>query len=181
MTKKPSGTRSRKRPSAGTGEKDGEMAKFRKNLDRMFGYLYAAGLATESKQLAEEIFEKYMKGRGRTGRRAARLFYDSRAVPLPAGMRPSLMSERRLKYVARNRVIEVSVVPLFPGRFEVTGRVGDGAAVRAAAVSLKGRRRFQTDVDEFGFFSFSGVNPGTYSLELNLEGEGVVIDDLELR
>ncbi len=181
MTKEPSGKRSKKRSSSGTDEKDRTMAKLRDSLDRMFGYLHTAGLVSQSKQLAEEIFEKYMEGRRRTGRRTAHLFYDSRAIPLAAGMRPSLMSERRLKYVAHGHTIEVSVVPLFPGRFEVTGRVGDGAAVRPAAISLKGRRHFHTDIDEFGFFSFSGVNPGAYSLEFDLEGERVVIDDLELR
>ncbi len=152
-----------------------------RKLDRMFEYLETAGFSADSKALADAIFDNFHKSRHPEDDRNAHLYYDSRAIPLPEGVRPSLMSERRLKYSAGNITLELSVTPVFPGRFEVTGRL-EGISRDSVIVSrLKGRRTRRAETDEFGFFTFSGVDPGTYSLYCNVEDKEIIVHDLELR
>jgi hypothetical protein len=152
-----------------------------RKLDRMFEYLETAGFSADSKALADAIFENFHKNRRRQDDRDAHLYYDSRAIPLPQGVRPSLMSERRLKYSAGDVTLELSVTPVFPGRFEVTGRF-DGAARESTIISrLKGRRTVRAETDEFGFFTFSSVDPGTYSLHCKVGDKEIIVHDLELR
>lgn len=157
------------------------MAALSRKLDRMFEYLKAADFSVASRALADAVFEDYHKRRRGGGDRNAHLYYDSRAIPLPSGVRPSLMSERRLKYLADGIILELSVTPVFPGRFEVTGRF-DGV-VRDVVIKtrLKGRRTFRAETDEFGFFTFSPVDPGTYSLYCSMGDDEIIVQDLELR
>lgn len=157
------------------------MGALSRKLDRMFEYLETAGFAAESKALAGAIFDNYQKGRDRKGDRNAYLYYDSRAVPLPAGVRPSLISERRLKYSAGEITLEVSVTPVFPGRFELTGRFEGVTRDQVIATRLKGRRTLRAETDEFGFFTFSSVDPGTYTLYCKVGDEEIIVRDLELR
>ncbi len=157
------------------------MSAMNRELDRMFEYLETAGVSADSRVLADAIFENFQKGRRRPDGRNAYLYYDSRAIPLPAGVRPSLMSERRLKYSAGDITLEVSITPVFPGRFEVTGRFEGVAGKSVIKSHLKGRRTLSGETDEFGFFTFSAVDPGTYSLYCKVGDEEVIVHDLELR
>lgn len=152
-----------------------------RNLDRMFEYLETSGFAVESKALADAIFDNYQKSRSRRDDRNAHLYYDSRAIPLPAGVRPSLMSERRLKYSAGKMTLELSVTPVFPGRFELTGRFDGVARDHVVKTRLKGRRTLRAETDEFGFFTFSSIDPGIYSLHCKMGDDEIIVHDLELR
>ncbi len=149
-------------------------------LRRLLEYVNSADLLSATKQMAGEIFEKYTRGRSCAGVTTANLYYDSRAVPAPAGVRPSLLSERRMKFLARRTIIELSITPVFPGRFELTGRVDNSEERRPVAVRLTGGRQLRAETDEFGFFSFSALNPGKYSLSFTLGGEDILLDELEL-
>ncbi len=177
--KNKSKSRAQRKKAAASGEY--AMDALGRKLDRMFEYLETAGFAADSKTLADAIFDNYQKNRGRQDDRNAYLYYDSRAVSLPAGVRPSLMSERRLKYSAGELSLELSVTPVFPGRFEVTGRFDGLARERVVTTRLKGRRTLRAETDEFGFFTFSSVDPGTYSLHCKVGDEEIVVHDLELR
>ena len=150
-------------------------------LHRMFEAYESTGMGHATGKLAERIFEHFLASRDRKGRSAGRLFYDSRVIPLPAGIRPSLMSERRLKYIVDAGVLELSVVPVFPGRFAMTGRLEGYGPDEKISARLAGRKTLRADTDEFGFFSFATIDPGMYKLRLGIGGKETVIHGLELR
>ncbi len=90
------------------------------------------------------------------------------------------MSERRLKFAIGTETLELSVVPVFPGRFQITGRFDKGDPHRRQKVHLKGRSNQTAGVDEYGFFSFAAVNPGTYRLILGTGVEKILVPGLIL-
>lgn len=145
--------------------------------------LQQSGMATAS--LAADIFDSHNLGKGPGKRNRARLYYDSRLVPLPEGVRPSLVSERRLKYQTGFGELELSIVPVYPGRFEITGRFGNSKPIPLAEAVLQGRKTSRTGIDKYGFFSFAVVNPGTYTLRFGEEGDGageeIVLENLKLQ
>jgi hypothetical protein len=150
-------------------------------LQGMFHRLEWDKTIAASRQVAAGIFAGVRTRQRAKSRRHAVLYYDSRIVPLPDGIRPSLMSERRLRYHTDAGNIELSISPVFPGRFQITGRLDGDIAGRIDAVHLHGRKSYQTVTDEYGFFCFSTVNPGGYALHFKLEGNGIVIPNLTLR
>ncbi len=151
-----------------------------KKLDRLFEAEELTGVVSGAGQLAHEIFDRYQDDLKRPDENIAHLYYDSQKVPLREGFRPSLVSERRLKFAGEGGAIELSVVPVFPGRFEVTGRL-EGAGAAPAGIELNGRRSRRTEVDEFGFFAFGAVDPGTYRLSFYRGAKKIIIRDLVLR
>jgi hypothetical protein len=151
-----------------------------KRLYRLFETVETAPVIPGCKPLAEEIFVSHQANRSRSGENIANLYYDSKAIPIREGFRPSLMSERRLKYAGEGGIIELSVIPVFPGRFEVTGRLESDRSKAPASVSIQGRQSLRTNTDEFGFFSFAAVNPGTYRLRFKSNDEEIVINNLRL-
>lgn len=150
-------------------------------LDRYLESCAVARIVPASRQLADRIYAAFRAGRGRKGQRVARLYFDSQSLPLPAGIRPSLLSERRLKYMVDSCSLELTVTPVFPGRFELTGRIEDAGSKPGRRVRLTGRRSYRGTIDRFGFFSFAAVNPGTYQLSFDTEGRETVIPSLVLR
>lgn len=133
-----------------------------------------------STDLAASIF-RGLKADGRTeSRSTAHLYFDSRSVPLPEGVRSSLSSQYRLKYQTDTGQVELSVVPVYPGRFELTGRFEGEVPGETVEVRLKGRKTLRGQFDRYGFFSFPEVNPGVYSLSFQTSTGPVVISHLEL-
>jgi hypothetical protein len=151
-----------------------------RKLDRLFESREVSRVAPSVRALSEKIFERYMASWLEKAGRVAHLYFDSRAIPLPEGIRPSLMSERRVKYAVGKEAIEISVVPVFPGRFQITGRFDKADPHRRQIVRLKGRRTQMASVDEYGFFSFAAVNPGTYRLSVGTGEKKIVIPELTL-
>jgi hypothetical protein len=152
-----------------------------RQLDRLFENREVARAASGSTNMAQEIFARFHSNKGSADKNIAHLFYDSQKIPLREGFRPSLVSERRLKYAGKAGTIEISVVPVYPGRFEVTGLFKGVDSRIGANVNLRGRQTIKTDTDDFGFFAFGAVNPGEYKLHLKSGTKEVVIRDLILR
>jgi hypothetical protein len=152
-----------------------------RRLDQMFKCLDLEKLAPASKKLAAEIFDSFYTGKKDPGVDVAHLYFDNRLVPLPEGMRPSMSSERRLKYKTGFGDIELAIVPVFPGRFELTGRFEADDKIAPESVILKGRKVLRAITDRFGFFSFAAVNPGKYNLHFSSDGQNVVINNLVLK
>jgi len=152
-----------------------------KKLDRLFESREMSRITSGAGRLADEIFSHYQARRGKADKNVAHLFYDSHMIPVREGFRPSLVSERRLRFAGEAGTIELSIIPVFPGRFEVTGRLEGDKADPATEVRLKGRHTLMSDTDEFGFFTFGAVNPGTYQLHFRSDKKEFVIHDLVLR
>jgi len=149
-------------------------------LDRFFESREVSGAMRSVRMLSEKIFERYVAARAEPTGRVAHLYFDSRVIPLPEGIRPSLMSERRLKFAVGTEMLELSVVPVFPGRFQITGRFDGSDPHRRKRVRLTGRSAHTAGVDEYGFFSFAAVNPGAYRLSVGTGEEKIVIPELTL-
>jgi len=152
-----------------------------RKLDRFFEAHNQKQEISGLKKLAGEVFERYLKDRHKSHENIVHLYYDSQVIPLREGFRPSLVSERRLKYTGETGTIELSVVPVFPGRFEVTGRLEHTGARQTSEVHLEGREKHRTQVDEFGFFTFGAVNPGKYQLIFVSEGSKAVARNIDLK
>ena len=133
-----------------------------------------------SADLAGSIFRSFKDDRWAKDQSTAHLYFDSRAVPLPEGVRASLSSQYRLKYQTGGGQVELSVSPVYPGRFELTGRYEGEIESEPVAVRLKGRKTLNGHFDRYGFFSFPAVNPGVYSLSFQTSSGPVVISRLEL-
>lgn len=130
--------------------------------------------------LANAIFDNFRNVNNKSEASRARLFFDSRFVPLPESIRPSVISGRRLKYALDSGFIELAILPVFPGKFELTGII-DLESLPPARAQLQGRTNYSSQTDDNGFFSFAVVNPGKYSLYLTRDKTKTMVDTLELR
>jgi hypothetical protein len=133
-----------------------------------------------ARKLASDIFDSFRTSEKLGAGTAAKLYYDSEAIPLPAGMRPSLLSERRLRFAADDGTIELMIVPEYPGRFEITGRVFTESRERCKKAKLAGRRKYEAQFDEFDFFTFASVPPGKYKLIIETEQREIIVSLVEL-
>ncbi len=155
------------------------------HLHNMIDRLDLPQTAPAAVSMAADIFDSHRHSKIGGEENRARLYYDSRLIPLPEGVRPSLVSERRLKYQTGFGELELSIIPVYPGRFEITGRFGNDEVIQPDMVVLRGRKTSRTEIDRFGFFSFAVVNPGTYSLQFNKEGDKqnkkTIVENLKLQ
>jgi|WetSurMetagenome_2_1015567.scaffolds.fasta_scaffold486866_2 hypothetical protein len=149
-------------------------------LARMFVASDVQRLSTASQTLARHIFQSYKSAAAGSGEEIAHLYYDSRVIPLPEGVRPSLMSTRRMKFKAGAGQIELSISPIYPGRFEITGRYQGPLSIQKGRAVLKGRRSHQGIFDNFGFFYLAPVDPGRYRLTCQLADQEYLIPVMEL-
>jgi len=149
-------------------------------LHRMLNTLDLKRMAVESNTLAQSIFRSYAATRESSSGCVAHLYYDSRVVPLPEGVRPSLMSLRRLKFMAGDGKIELSISPVYPGRYEITGRYEGPLSCESGEAIIQGRRAQRAPFDRFGFFFLAAVDPGVYHLSCRVADQKYVIPALEL-
>ena len=155
-------------------------AELLQRLFRMFGAADMQRMSAASQSLAQHIFQSFMSTPVDGADNIARLYYDSRAIPMPEGVRPSLMSARRLKFKAGDGNIELSISPVYPGRFEITGRYKGPLSSENGLAIIKGRRAHRTCFDRFGFFYLAPVDPGQYRLSCRLANHEYLLPTLEL-
>lgn len=164
-------------------EADREMASDVRLLRRVRGLVAELDLhriVPAAQELARGVFDSFQTARKLPSDVAAKLYYDSETVPLPQGMRPSLVSERRIRYAVDGGSIEMMIVPEFPGRFEITGQVSTDAEERCGRARLTGRATYDTEFDEFDFFTFASVVPGRYKLTIETNRREIVISSVKL-
>jgi hypothetical protein len=150
-------------------------------LSRLFIGGHYAVLTDASLQLADKIFQDFHSASPPTNIIPARLYFDSQMLPVPSGMRPSLMSVRRMKYRMEHGHIELAITPVYPGRFELTGRYRSEGKNMSCEIKLKGAGSRKVACDQHGFFTFSVLNPGQYSLIIKTLIGSFMIPRLVLR
>lgn len=151
-----------------------------KKLFNMFQCLNFDSHRQPAVDMANVIFDSYRKRKNKSKIPQARLFFDSNYVPHPEGLRPSMLSERRMKYATDSGYIELAILPVFPGKFELTGKI-DRDSIISTTAQLRGRKTYTSRTDANGFFSFAVVNPGKYHLYLTQNKTKTIVDTLELR
>jgi hypothetical protein len=149
-------------------------------LARMFAASDIQQLSTASQILARHIFKSYSSAPPDGSEKIAHLYFDSRVIPLPEGVRPSLLSTRRMKFKAGEGQIELSVSPIYPGRFEITGRYQGPLSTQKGSAVLKGRHLHRCFFDNYGFFYLAPVDPGRYRLTCRLVDQEYLIPVMEL-
>jgi hypothetical protein len=113
----------------------------------------------------------------------ARLIYDTRAQPLPVGVRVVAQGARRLLFVAEEFevVLHVSPDPL-PNRVRVLGQVWSaGVPLPAATVRLGGPLELADEMtDSEGQFRLAALPKGGYSIGIDTAEQGVDIPTVDL-
>ena len=113
----------------------------------------------------------------------ARLIYDTRAQPLPPGVRLAAQRARRLLFVADEFevVLQVSSSPS-PDRAAVIGQVwSSGVPLAGAAIRLDGPVKLTDGVtDPEGQFRLAALPKGRYSIDIGTAEEVVDIPAVDL-
>ena len=113
----------------------------------------------------------------------ARLIYDTRAQPLPAGVRLVAPRIRRLLFMAEEFEVVLQVSPdPSPNRVKVIGQVwSEGVPVVGATVRLAGPAGLTNQVTDLeGQFRLAALPRGDYSIEIGMAEQVVDIPALDL-
>ncbi len=113
--------------------------------------------------------------------RKAFLTFDSSLLPLPEGIRPATVSERRLKFQIEDDVLEIGLYPLSLNSYEVIGQLPDTFADTGLSVAIRcGNRMIAGDIGEFGVFHFDRVPTGPCSIVISSGKKAEIEVDLEI-
>ncbi len=114
---------------------------------------------------------------------AADLVYDTKAQPLPTGVRAVMQQRaRRMLFAADETelVLQVSA-DTSPDQLRIVGQILDeGMPVEGAAVHFEGPRRIHESTDEEGEFRVSELPKGSYVLAIGTHDRVVDVSSLDL-
>ena len=114
---------------------------------------------------------------------SADLVYDTKAQPLPSGVRAVMQQRaRRMLFTADDTelVLQVSA-DAAPEQLKVVGQVLDeGIPVEGAAVRLDGPRQVREATDEEGEFRVGDLPKGSYDLAIGTVDRVVDVSPLDL-
>lgn len=139
-----------------------------------------AELMPSLRQISINMFREYHKpGREDNIERGLPIF-DSRVMPIPQGVRPSVTNSRRLKYKFREMELEVSLYPVSLYSYELIGQFSgvEGINYKIELVSKKFRQTTQTD--ELCMFTFARIPSNEYQINVSENGEVLAVVDLKV-
>jgi hypothetical protein len=114
---------------------------------------------------------------------SAELVYDTRAQPLPSGVRTAIQRGRELLYAADEAELVLRVTPdPRPAHVRLAGQVlEEGVPVEGATVSLRGDAgAADRTTDEDGEFRVVGLPAGGYALAVDTPTRWFGVDCLNL-
>ena len=120
---------------------------------------------------------------GQPRRVPADLVYDTKAQPLPTGVRAVMQQRaRRMLFTAEDTELVLQVSSdAAPEQLKVVGQVLDeGIPVEGAAVHLDGPRQIHEATDEEGEFRVNELPKGSYDLAIGTIDRVVGISPLDL-
>ena len=133
-----------------------------------------ARLMSASRDLADRIYQDYFL-RGRQSRVPVGVtVFDSKLLPVPAGVRPAAVDTRQLRYRVESCEVILMLYPVAPDSYEVMGQIGEGLSEDSLSVDLR-KRGFRTaaTTDEFGLFRIDRVPLGDYRLTISAGNRAV--------
>ena len=151
-----------------------EMLALLGQLDRRGAELSEADIVKAAGALADQIYQDYFR-RGKQRRVPVGVtVFDSKLLPLPAGVRPAAVDTRQLRYRIGESEVILMLYPVAPDSYEIMGQIGETLAEGTVSLSLS-RRGFEaeTTTDEFGLFRFERVPLGSYRLTLSEQSRAV--------
>ncbi|MEW5925708.1 MAG: hypothetical protein AB1746_17125 [Candidatus Zixiibacteriota bacterium] len=138
-------------------------------------------LVPSLKQMSLNMFRQYNNTDKRDRQLLGLPVYDSRTIPLPEGVRPSLTSARRMRYKFDSMEVEISLNPMTLYSFEIIGQIDDESHKKNYSVELTaGARKFTAETDELGMFTFSRVPILKYRLNILAERKIIGMIDIDL-
>lgn len=127
----------------------------------------SAPLSSSLKKLSTRMFRDYHRGKKQDRSFPGLLVYDSRVLPHPEGIRPSVAGTGRLKYKIGPYDLEISIYPVSIHSYEMIGRIGgikENTACRLELSTLKAS--FETETDELALFRFPRIPIASYKLRV---------------
>jgi len=95
------------------------------------------------------------------------MYYDSKMLPLPRGVRPARVMEHTLKYKVGECDLELSLRPMTTESYEIIGQITGYEKGNLSRVIARSRKnRFESDTDQFNLFRFAKIPLGSYTLDL---------------
>ena len=146
--------------------------------DRLKGHL--ADLIPSLRQISINMFREYHKpGREDNIERGLPIF-DSRVMPIPEGVRPSVTNSRRLKYKFRGMELEVSLYAISLYSYELIGQFS-GVEGKNYQIELVGKKfRQTTQTDELCMFTFARIPSNEYQINISENQEVLAVVDLKV-
>jgi hypothetical protein len=130
-----------------------------------------------SDRLVDDFFRTRPDGKSIPGV----LVYDSKMLPLPAGVRPASVDVRRLKFKIEEMELMISLYPVGPKAYEIMGQLSGYAGSESIEVSLaKGKKTYRTEPDAFQLFHFARVPSGDYHLVLSTASGTIADVDIDV-
>ncbi|MFH2037209.1 MAG: hypothetical protein ABIJ45_12465 [Candidatus Zixiibacteriota bacterium] len=164
----------------------GELKKVKKLIesDPEMAALYAAiltlrdegkrtnwpSLKKSIKTLSSQMFDDFQKLK-KTGNKinGVRVF-DSKAMPLPEGIRPAVVDCRRVKFKIDKLHLELSMYPISVNAYELIGQLSGFESPGYLTFTLSGgKRKFSVEGDKFHIFRFAKVLQGNYTLNIHFD------------
>ena len=139
-----------------------------------------AELMPSLRQISINMFREYHKpGREDNIERGLPIF-DSRVMPIPQGVRPSVTNSRRLKYKFKGMELEVSLYPISLYSYELIGQFS-GVEGKNYQIELVGKKFRQTSqTDELCMFTFARIPSNEYQINVSKDGEVLAVVDLKV-
>ena len=138
-------------------------------------------LADPLKEMSLDMFRQYHGAKDKDKKLLGLPVYDSRAIPLPDGVRPSLTGARRLRYKFEDMEIELSLNPITLYSFEIIGQIDDGTRKRSYKLELVGDdQTLSAETDELQMFAFNKVPAMKYRLGIFYKRKKIGIIDIDL-
>jgi len=162
-------------------EADRRMVETILKSDNESAELYAVikGLSVEGKsadwgqvrkaagELASRLFDDYQKRRASPKSNHGVTVFDSKILPLPAGVRPATVDSRRIRYKIGSMDLEVSLYPVSTDSYEIIGQISGTQEKAPLDVMLKsGSHIFKVEADRFHLFRFGRVPVSKYTLHI---------------
>ena len=122
-------------------------------------------IAGAARELADRIFRDYSLRRPQSRVPVGVTVFDSKLLPIPAGVRPAAVDTRQVRFRIDDCEVILMLYPVAPDSYEIMGQIGEGLSDSPLSLGLSKRGfRGAATTDEFGLFRFDRVPLGAYRL-----------------
>ncbi len=147
------------------------------NLDTADAFTLLAPL----ENLSSKMFSDYNKAKKEKEIDYGVKIYDSKVIPLPAGIRPSAVDTRRMNYKFDNFELNLSLYPISFYSYEMIGNIDTNDDNDEYILKLTNDdETFETQTDETCTFRFPRISISTYNLYVLKNNRAIAVAEIEL-
>jgi len=107
--------------------------------------------------------------------------FDSKAMPLPDGVRPAVVDCRRLKFKIDDLFLEISMYPISANAYEIIGQLSGYEKTGNLIFTLSsGKKKIMANGDKFNLFRFAKVPINDYILSIHFQNKKIGAVGLDL-